>query len=104
MVIYVYMVFSFSKMRFLTNQKKLPSGLWPERSFQRFDFFFRAKKETVLKEMKENYAKLAPKSLHAWIASSFGLSLQMTLSSAKMIPASSHWSSQFFIHSPTPHP
>ena len=50
------------------------------------------------------YAIAAPKSFRAAVASSSGASLQITLSHASVIPAPLASSSQFLIHSPSPHP
>lgn len=50
------------------------------------------------------YAIAAPKSFRAAFASSSGASLQITLSHASAMPAPFASSSQFLIHSPSPHP
>lgn len=52
----------------------------------------------------ESYASAAPRALQAAMPSSFGASLQITLSAASTAPKSAHWSSQECIHSPVPQP
>lgn len=50
------------------------------------------------------YAKAEPSSLQRLNASSSGKSLQITASCAITAPSAAHCSSQFLIHSPSPHP